>query len=252
MRIASLVLSCCLCCAAALSGCGGEEPAASRSAMVFAAASLTGAFQALDEAFRLRHPDARLDLHFAGTSQLVVQVREGAPVDVFASADVPNMEKIEATGLVVAPPRVFARNRLTIVTAKGNPHGIRSLADLARPELRVVLCGPEVPAGRYAREAMAKASVTPRSLSDEPSVKAVVAKVRLGEVDAGVVYVTDATAAADHVDAVPLPDENDVVAAYPIAVLRAGRNRSLGEQFVAFVLSPDGQAVLRSSGFAGP
>jgi molybdate transport system substrate-binding protein len=220
--------------------------------MVFAAASLTAPFEAIAQEFERRHPGEELDLHFAGTPQLVVQTREGAAVDVFASADEVNMQKLVEAGQVLPHPRTFAQNRLTIVTAEGNPKGIKSLADLARTDLRVVLCGPEVPAGRYAREALQKASVGVRSLSDEPSVKAVVSKVQLGEVDAGIVYVTDAASAADSVDAVEIPAEHNVVASYPIAVLSAGNNPESGAELVAFILSPEGRRILRSFGFTTP
>jgi molybdate transport system substrate-binding protein len=234
-----------------LGGCA-ESSAAEQPTMVFAAASLTAPFEAIAQEFERRHPERKLELHFAGTPQLVVQIREGAPVDVFASADEPNMQRIVDAGQVLSSPRSFARNRLAIVTPKGNPKGIRGLSDLGRPDVRLLLCGPEVPAGRYAREALAKASVAARSLSDEPSVKAVVSKVQLGEVDAGIVYATDAASAAGEVDAVEIPDEHNVVASYPIAVLSAGGNSKTGEELVAFILAPDGQRILRSFGFSGP
>ncbi|MCB9878840.1 MAG: molybdate ABC transporter substrate-binding protein [Planctomycetes bacterium] len=238
---------------AGLAACGAEDRASRpQKVMVFAAASLTAAFGALEQAFEQREPECDVELHFAGTPQLVLQVREGAPVDVFASADEANMQRVVDAGKVVGAPVSFAENRLTIVTAAGNPKNVRSLADLARDDLRVVLCGPEVPAGRYARQALQKAGVEVASVSDEPSVKAVVNKVALGEVDAGIVYVTDATAAAAQVAAVPVPDQHNVAARYPIAVLGAGRAHALGERFVAFVCSPDGQTVLRRFGFSPP
>lgn len=229
-----------------------DRPAAARPAMVFAAASLAAPFQALAKEFEHRHPPARLDLHFAGTPRLVVQIREGAPVDVFASADEPNMQRVVDAGHALSPPRIFANNRLAIVTPKGNPKGIFGLADLGRRDLRVLLCGPEVPAGRYARQAMAKASVAARSVSDEPSVKAVVSKVRLGEADAGIVYATDAAGAKQHVDAVSIPDGHNVIGTCPIAVLGTGSDRATGEAFVAFVLSPEGQGILEAFGFSSP
>jgi molybdate transport system substrate-binding protein len=232
-------------------GCG-RSTAASPRTMVFAAASLTEPFQELAHEFERGHPGIGVDLHFAGSPQLVVQIREGAPADVFAAADEANMQRVVAAGKTVGAPIVFARNRLTIVTGKDNPHGIASLADLARDDLRVVLCGPEVPAGRYAREALAKAGVQVRSRSDEPSVKAVVSKVRLGEVDAGIVYVTDAISAGDRVAAVAIPDEHNVVGSYPIALLGTGGQRDAGEAFVVFVASATGQSILARFGFAAP
>jgi molybdate transport system substrate-binding protein len=234
-------------------GCAacGKPTAAERPILVFAAASLTAPFEALAAEFERRHPGSRTELHFAGTPQLVVQVREGAPADVFASADAANMQKLVDAGRTATPPAVFARNRLAIVTPKGNPKGIQALADLARADLRVLLCGPEVPAGRYARQALAKASVAVTSASDEPSVRSVVSKVALGEADAGIVYATDAAGTAA-VTAVAIPEPHDVVASYPIAVLSTGGSRTGGEAFVAFVLSADGRGILEGFGFLGP
>jgi molybdate transport system substrate-binding protein len=236
--------------AVALGACAcGEPAAAARPALVFAASSLTSAFEEMERELEAAHPGSGIELHFDGSSRLVVQVREGARADVFASADAANMQKLVDARLTAAPPRVFASNRLAIVAGKGNPQGIAGLADLARADLRVALCGPEVPAGRYARAALAKAKVTVRSVSDEPNVKAVVSKVQLGEIDAGIVYATDATA---DVTAIAIPDERNVVATYPIAPLSAGASRATGDAFIAFVLSPAGQRILRAHGFGGP
>lgn len=220
--------------------------------MVFAAASLTAAFEELAGEFEAAQAGAEVQLHFAGTPQLVMQVREGAPADVFAAADEVQMAKLVESGAVSGAPRVFARNRLTIVTAEGNPHGISGLADLARPGLKVLLCAPEVPAGRSARQALERAGLTVHSVSDEPSVKAVVSKLALGEVDAGIAFVTDAIPAAGDVDAVPIPDEHNVIGLYPIAVLSAGENAAAGQAFAGFVLSPAGQSILHRHGFLPP
>ena len=235
----------------ALLGCSGYS-APESTATVFAAASLTAPFQAVAQAFEARHPGARIELHFAGSAQLVVQIREGARADVFASADEPSMQRVVEAGHTAAAPRVFARYELCIVTPRGNPKGVEGLADLARDDVTVLLCGPGVPAGRYARQMLARASLVVRPASDEPSVKAVVSKVGLGEADAGVVYVTDAASARERVDAVHVPAEENVTATYPIAVLDSGDGGSTGAAFVAFVLSPDGRAVLESFGFAAP
>lgn len=252
MNLRSTIPAALLAVAFLASGCGSDTAATQRPAMVFAAASLMAAFQELKGGFERAHEGDAVELHFAGTPQLVLQVREGAPADVFASADLVNMQRVVETGRVVGEPRPFASNRLAIVTRPGNPQAIGSLADLARENLRVVLCGPEVPAGRYAREALAKANVTVRSRSDEPSVKAVVSKVALGEADAGIVYVTDATSAKGPVEAVAIPEPDNVVGTYPIARLAGGRNGEVGERFVAFVRSPAGQAVLARFGFGPP
>jgi molybdate transport system substrate-binding protein len=220
--------------------------------IVFAAASLQEPFSRVAAEFGAREGGAGVELHTAGTPQLVMQVRAGALCDVFASADDVNMRRAIEAVPGSSTPRVFAKNRLAIVTESGNPHGVRALADLARDDLRVALCGPDVPAGRYAREALRKAGVEVRTVSDEPSVRAVVAKVRLGEVDAGIVYATDVAAAGGDVEAVGLPVEHEVVATYPIAVLAPRERREAAQRFVDFVLSPDGQRVLRSSGFEAP
>jgi molybdate transport system substrate-binding protein len=233
-------------------GCSRNEAAAKEKTLVFAAASLAAPFQAIEKVFEGAHPGVELELNVAGTPQLVAQVREGAAVDVFASADMANMQKLVDSKQTASPPVVFARNRLVIVTAPDNPKGIRSLADLANKELRVLLCSTEVPAGRYAREALGKAKVIVQPASDEPSVKAVVSKVQLGEADAGIVYVTDAASAGSKVGSVAIPDEQNVVATYPIAVLSVGRNQKVGEQFVAFVMSADGQEILHAAGFQSP
>jgi molybdate transport system substrate-binding protein len=236
-----------------LGSAGCSKPAAaSQTALVFAAASLTAPFEAIGKEFEHQHPGSKVEFSFAGTPQLVVQLREGAAADVLASADMPNLQKIVVAGQTAAPPMVFAHNRLTIVTAKGNPKAIHGLADLARKDLKVALCGPDVPAGKYARQALTKAGTAVQSVSDEPNVKAVVSKVQLGEIDAGIVYVTDAASAAATVAAVPIADEYNIVADYPIAVLSAGKNRALAEQFVAFVLSDDGQRILQRGGFQRP
>jgi molybdate transport system substrate-binding protein len=233
-------------------GCSRNAAAAKHEAVVFAAASLTAPFEAAKKAFEGAHPGVELVMNFAGTQQLIAQVRAGEAVDVFASADMPSMQKLVDAKETRSPPVVFARNRLVIVTAPGNPKGILSLADLGKPELRVVLCSPEVPAGRYAAEALARAKVMVQSASDEPSVKAVVSKVQLGEADAGIVYITDAASAGSKVGSVAIPDEHNVVATYPIAVLSVGRNPKVGEQFVAFVMSPGGQEILHAAGFQIP
>jgi molybdate transport system substrate-binding protein len=217
---------------------------------VFAAASLAGPFEAIARAFEREHAGTRVALHCAGSPQLILQLREGAAVDVFASADQPNMQKVVDAGQASAPPVEFARNQLAIVVAAGNRHGVRGLADLARGDLKVALCGPEVPAGRYARQALAKLSVAVASVSDEPSVQAVVGKVQLGEVDAGIVYATDGRGAG--VETIHIPVEHNVVASYPIAVLGVGSNRGGGERFVAFVRSAAGRAVLAEHGFGLP
>lgn len=237
---------------AAVTGCGGADahPAGAAPIRVFAAASLTAPFEAVARAFEAAHPGQKVDVHFAGSPTLVLQIHEGAAVDVFASADDANMRKVVDAGHAAAAPVAFARNHLAIAVAAGNPKGIRELADLARQDLKVALCGPEVPAGKYAREALHKAQVAVASLSDEPNVKALVGKVQLGELDAGIVFVTDTRGPG--VTGVGLPAAHDVTASYPIVVLRTGRNGAGGRAFVDFVRGPQGQALLAEHGFTSP
>lgn len=217
---------------------------------VLAAASLTASFQAIAATYEQQHPGQKVELHFAGSPQLVLQLREGAAADVFASADQPNMQKVVDGQLTAAAPVEFARNELAIVVAAGNPKQVQGLADLARADLKVALCAPDVPAGKYARQVLAAQKLTVASVSDEPSVKAVVGKVKLGEVDAGVVYATDCK--VDGVVGVAVPAAHNVVASYPIATLARGGNRAGGEAFVAFVRSEAGRVLLRQHGFVLP
>jgi len=218
---------------------------------VFAAASLAEAFRAAGDAFRAAHADLRPEFNFAGSSTLAQQIEQGAPADVFASADEANMQRLVEKALASAP-LVFAQNRLAIVVAPGNPKRLARLADLGAPGLVVALCAPAVPAGRYAAEAFGKAGVAVPTASQEADVKAVVTKVALGEADAGVAYVTDARAASGKVDMVAIPDAHNPVARYPIAVLRDAPNAGAGRVFVEFIRSDAGQAILARFGFARP
>lgn len=242
-------------CAVAVSpaACDGSGPAATlQTVRVFAAASLTAAFSDMARAFEAQHAACRVALHFAGSPQLVLQLREGAAADVFAAADAITMQRVVATGRVADKPLVFARNRLAIAVGSGNARGIRGLADLARPDVKVALCAPEVPAGHYARQVLAKAGVVVRSLSDEANVKALVAKVQLGELDAAIVYATDVR--ADGVEGIELDPAHDVLADYPIAALGAGGAEAPAGAiaFVTFVRSDGGRAILRRHGFLLP
>ena len=232
------------------SACGNAATPAIAPIRVFAAASLTAPFEAIGRAYEQKFPGSTVELHFAGTPQLVLQIREGAEVDVFAAADPTNMQKVVELGKTAAPPAEFARNALAIVVAAGNPHAVQGLADLARQGLRVALCGPEVPAGKYARQVLQQAGLSVTSVSDEPSVKALVSKVQLGELDAGIVYTTDTRTKG--VIAVSIAAAQNLVASYPLAVLSTGRNRTGGEQFAAFVRGDAGRALLAEHGFVLP
>jgi molybdate transport system substrate-binding protein len=217
---------------------------------VLAAASLAPAFKAEVAAFASRHNKVVVRTSFGGSAALAAQLVQGAPADVFASADRANMDTVKTAGELVTEPRLLARNRLEIVVAPGNPRGIRALADLAGANLAVVLCAPAVPCGNYARQALGHAGVSLAARSLEQDVSAVVSRVRLGEADAGIAYATDVQASAPAVTGVPIPDEANVAAQYFIATTRGGSNPGGGSAFSDFVLSPEGQGILARFGFS--
>lgn len=242
-----------------IAGCGDDAsqprtadaekaPELSGTVTVLAAASLTDAFTELGKAFESAHPDVKVTFSFGASSTLAQQALDGAPADLLATADEANLQKV-VDGGDASDPRVFARNHLSILVAEGNPKGIADLADLARPGLVVVLCAPNVPCGRFGAQVLQQAgvSVTPKSL--EENVKGVVSKVTLGEADAGLVYVTDALAAGQKAQGISIPDEQNVVAVYPIGRLEQAGNGEAALAFRNFVLSPAGQATLAGYGF---
>jgi molybdate transport system substrate-binding protein len=222
-------------------GTPNEGPAREGPITIFAAASLTDAFKEIAASF-----GGQVRFNFAGTPTLVTQIEQGARADVFASADVANMDKLQADGLINGDAKVFAHNKLEIVVAPGNPKHIASLADLAKPGVIYISAGPTVPGGKYAAQALAKAGVKVAPKSLETDVKSVVSKVAIGEADAGIVYATDVDAARTRVTGVAIPDQYNVVATYPIAVVKDGAD---ARAFVAYVLSEAGQKVLGSFGF---
>jgi molybdate transport system substrate-binding protein len=226
-------------------GSGGQSPAEIK---VFAAASLTAAFTELGRRYTAAQ-GTKVTFNFAGSQALATQIGQGAPADVFASADLDNMAKVKD---LVATPQSFASNRLAIVVEQGNPRGIRTLDDLAGGDVKVVLAAREVPAGRYAKQVLDRAGVKVTPVSQEDNVKAVVAKVSLGEADAGIVYATDVAAGGARVEGVDIPREQNVVATYPIATVKAGKAQDAAQAFMDLVLSGQGQEVLHRYGFLPP
>ncbi|MEQ1873878.1 MAG: molybdate ABC transporter substrate-binding protein [Ilumatobacteraceae bacterium] len=219
---------------------------------VFAASSLTDAFVEIGEAFAVQHPDVRIVFNFAGSGELVTQITQGAPADVFASADDSNMSRLIDAAEIAGDPRVIARNTFQIIVEPGNPLGIANLADLADPELLVVLCADTVPCGQGARTVLSNAGVvvTPKSLEDK--VKGVVTKVTTGEADAGIVFVTDVIAAGDDATGVEIPADVNALSNYPIVETKAASNAEAAQAFIEFVASDEGQAILASYGFLAP
>lgn len=250
--------------AALVVACGGRAPAGSSDresgsggaeggeVTVFAAASLTEAFRDAARAFRETDGGRRVVLNLAGSQALAAQIVAGAPADLFASADAAQMKRVGGEGLLAARPVVFAENGLALVTEPGNPRRIEGLADLARPRLAVVLAAPEVPVGGYARAALEEADVRVEPVSLEMDVKQVLAKVALGEADAGIVYRSDVRAAGAAVRGVELPSRVDQRALYRIGVLTAAARPDGARRFVAFLRSPSGRRILRSHGFEVP
>jgi molybdate transport system substrate-binding protein len=241
---------------------GRAQPAAKdeKEVLVFAAASLREAFEGLAPGFEAAHPGVKVRLNLAGSQELRTQIEQGAKADVFASADLKHMAALEKAGLVDAPA-VFARNEAVIVVPRGNPAAIRGLADL--PKIRRLVVGaPEVPIGGYTVKILDAAArtlgadfrkkVEASIVSRELNVKQVLAKVALGEADAGIVYRSDAQAAKDKVEAITIPANLNVVAEYPIAALKAAPDAKLARAWVALVLSADGQKRLAAAGFVTP
>jgi molybdate transport system substrate-binding protein len=219
---------------------------------VFAAASLTDSFKEIGTAFMKANPGATATFSFDASSALVQQITQGAPADLFASADTANMDKLTQPGLNGTPPVIFATNLLAVIVPKGNPKAIASVADLAKPDLKVVLCAAEVPCGKYANQILTTAGVMVTPVSLEQNVKGVVTKVTTGEADAGIVYTTDVLAAGDKADAVAIPATINVIAQYPIASVKTSTKTDITAAFVKFLLSTEGQAILAKYGFGKP
>lgn len=233
-------------------GSSGSKPDgtdAGGTVLVFAAASLTDAFAEIETTFESAHPGVDVQLSVAGSSALREQILGGAPADVFASANESTMQAVVDAGEVDGRPEVFAHNELQIAVPEGNPAGVRSLDDFARPELLLGLCAEGVPCGDFALEALASAGFEPSVDTYEPDVRALLAKIEAGELDAGVVYRTDVIASAGAVEGVDIPAEHNVIAGYPIAPLVGAPNPEGAAAFIAFVLSPEGQSLLASYGF---
>ncbi|MBS1692781.1 MAG: molybdate ABC transporter substrate-binding protein [Actinobacteria bacterium] len=229
-----------------------ESSSAEGQIMVFAAASLKSTFTEIGEQFKTENPGASVEFSFAGSSDLVTQLTQGAPADVFASADTRNMDKAVQADLITGQPVDFATNTLTIAVAPGNPKNIQSLQDLTKPGINVVICAPPVPCGGATKTVEEASGVTLSPVSEETSVTDVLNKVTTGQADAGLVYVTDAIGAGDKVTAVDFPQAAEAVNTYPIAVLSQSKHAELAQKFVDLVTGESGQKVLNKAGFAAP
>jgi molybdate transport system substrate-binding protein len=222
------------------------------SVTVFAAASLTESFTQIGRDFEAANPGSTVTFNFAGSAALATQINQGAPADVFASAAPATMKTVTDAGNADGTPTVFAKNQLVIAVPKGNPKGVTGLADLTRPGVKVALCAPQVPCGAAATTALSAAGLRLTPVTLEQDVKSALAKVKLGEVDAALVYRTDVKAATSDVDGVEFPESGKAINAYPIVVLKSAPNRSAAQAFVAYVRSDRGEAVLAQAGFQAP
>jgi molybdate transport system substrate-binding protein len=253
--------------ALALAGCGDVSSSSTTTAgassassggsgvqgtiTVLAAASLKESFRAIGTAFETANPGTNVTFSFGASSGLAQQITEGAPADVFASASQKNMQQV-VDAKAASDPRAFARNVLEIAVPTDNPAKVATLQDLARPGVKVALCQPQVPCGDLAQKVLAKAKVAVTPATLEADVKATLTKVQLGEVDAGLVYVTDVKAAGDKVSAVPIPADVNLATTYPIAALSGSKNAGLANAFVKYVLSGAAKAELTGAGFEAP
>lgn len=235
-----------------LAGCGGPAGGSDDEQLkVLAASSLTGVFESLAGSFEDSHPGVRVSLVLDSSATLATQVREGAPADVLATADLATMKTVLDSG-DAEESRVFATNRMVMVTPADNPAGIRSFADLSHPGVAFVACVPTAPCGSIADRLLTDNDVTARPKSLEVDVKAVLTKVTSDEADAGLVYATDARAAGDDVRVFPVPGADRVPNDYAIAVVDQTRHRGLAQDWVDLVRSDEGQKVLRDAGFGPP
>ena len=231
---------------------GGSSAASGNTLTVYAASSLTSTFTEIGKKFEAAHPGTKVSFSFGGSSDLVAQIQQGAPADVFASADTANMDKAVGDKAVEGSPVNFASNRLEIAVPPENPAGVASLKDLATPGTKVVLCAPEAPCGAAAQKVEQSSGVDFEPVSEEQAVTDVLTKVESGEADAGLVYVTDVKAAGGKVEGITFPEASTAVNTYPIAALADSRNPDLAKAFVDLVTGTEGQSVLAAAGFAKP
>jgi molybdate transport system substrate-binding protein len=249
-----------------LAACGSAGNAAPKTELVVdAAASLQGAFTQIKTQFEQQHANTTVTLNFAGSQQLAQQITQGAPADVFASANSAQMKVVTTSGFIAPDaPKTFVRNRLIVIAPKSNPAHLQRLQDLARPGLKMVLADKSVPVGQYALDFLTKAStdaaygtgykdaVLKNVVSYEQDVESVFTKVQLGEADAGIVYTSDVSVNGDNVSQLPIPDALNTIATYPIAPLKGSKHLDLANQWITFVLSSTGQSTLGHYGFLPP
>jgi molybdate transport system substrate-binding protein len=231
------------------SGSGGSS--STGTITVFAAASLTGSFTQLGKQFEAAHKGDTVKFSFGPSSGLAEQINSGAPADVFASAAPANMQQVVSAGNA-SNPRDFAKNKMEVAVPPDNPGKVTSVSDLAKSSVKVALCQPQVPCGVVAAEVFKNAGITVKPVTLQPDVKSVLTQVETGNVDAGMVYVTDVMAAGSKVKGVPIPASENGSTLYPIATISSSKHKSIAQAWVSYVLSPAGQHVLATAGFEKP
>src|SRR6516162_8402951 len=262
-RISTVSGVCVAVAALVLAGCSSStssSPPAGSSAsgklsgtlVVFAATSLTDAFDKIGAQFEKAHPGVTVKFNYNGSSSLATSITQGAPADVFASASPKNMATVTDAGDATGTPQTFTSNTGEIMVESGNPMHIKTVKDLANPKVKVVVCAPTVPCGAVATAIFKNAGVTVKPVSEEQNVGGVVTKVTLGEADAGIVYVTDVKANETKATGVPIPADQNDVTEYPIVQVKGAPNSSAAKAFISYVLGPAGQQVLASFGFMPP
>jgi molybdate transport system substrate-binding protein len=248
----------------AVAGCSGSGPSRSEGSppaaspggsagtiTVFAASSLTGAFTQLGKQFEAAHPGDAVKFSFGPSSGLAQQITSGAPADVFASASPTNMQQVVSAG-DAGTPKNFVKNVMEVAVPPADPGHVSSLKDLAKSSVKVALCQSQVPCGVTAAKVFSNAGIKVKPVTLEPDVKSVLTKVELGDVDAGMVYVTDVLSAGSKAKGVKVPASDNASTTYPIATISTSSHQSIAQQFVAYVLSPTGQQVLTAAGFERP
>ncbi len=240
-----------------LSACASPQP---ETLTIFAASSLTDAFTEMGQVFQSQHPQVLLQFNFAASQTLRTQIEQGAQADIFAPASLDEMNRLlEADLLVAGSPQPFASNQLIVLLAEGNPANIKTLPDLTRSDIKIILAAPQVPAGKYTLESLIKMNkffgdsflikVNQNVVSQEENIRQVLAKIKLGEADAGFVYLSDATSAPE-LNYLNIPPALNSVAIYPIGILKTSENPTLAQQFIELILSPQGQEILQKVGFS--
>lgn len=238
--------------AGSASSAAASATASTTAITVFAAASLQGAFTQIGKQFEAAHPGARVTFSFGPSSGLATQIINGAPASVFASAAPANMDQVVKAGQTLHSPSNFAKNKMEVAVPPGNPAKVTSVSNLSKSSVKVALCQPQVPCGTVAAQVFKNVGIKVTPVTRQPDVKSVLTQVELGNVDAGMVYVTDVKAAGSKVKGIAVPSADNASTLYPIATLKEASDKTVANEFVAYVMGPQGEHVLSMDGFEKP